>query len=87
MNRAKSKGESVNYTKKHLPVELVYFEEFLTVEAAYEREKQIQKWTRKKKEVLIRGDFSTLHKLAVGGSTTLTKRSCRGLSPDCRGER
>lgn len=59
-------GEGANYTKKHLPVELVYSEEFSTVEAAYEREKQIQKWTRKKKEALIRGDFNTLHKLAVG---------------------
>lgn len=42
-------GEGANYTKKHLPVELVYLEEFSTIETAYEREKQIQKWTRKKK--------------------------------------
>ncbi len=52
--------------KKHLPVELVYLEEFSTVETAYKREKQIQKWTRKKKEALIKGDFNTLHKLALG---------------------
>ena len=46
-------GEGANYTKKHLPVELVYFEEFQHVAEAFKREKQIQGWSRRKKEVLI----------------------------------
>ncbi len=57
-------GEGANHTKKYLPVELVYFEEFQRIDEAYYREKQIQKWTRKKKEALINSEFDLLHELA-----------------------
>lgn len=57
-------GEGANYTKKHLPVELVYYEEYDRVDQAFYREKQIQKWSRKKKKALIDGDFSNLPALA-----------------------
>ncbi len=50
--------------KKHLPVELVYAEEFARIEEAFYREKQIQGWSRKKKEALIAGNFNKLHELA-----------------------
>lgn len=46
-------GEGSNYTKKHLPVTLVYYEEFQRIDEAFYREKQIQGWSRKKKEALI----------------------------------
>ena len=46
-------GEGANHTKKYGPVELVYFEEYDTIETAFYREKQVQGWTRKKKEALI----------------------------------
>lgn len=46
-------GEGSNHTKKRLPVKLVYYEEFQKIEDAFYREKQIQGWTRKKKEALI----------------------------------
>ncbi len=46
-------GEGANHTKKHLPVKLVYFEEFQSIAEAFYREKQIQGWSRKKKEALI----------------------------------
>ena len=45
-------GEGANFTKKHLPVALVYYEEFDRIDEAFFREKQIQGWTRKKKEAL-----------------------------------
>ena len=48
-------GFGANFTRKHLPVKLVYFEEFKFVEEAFEREKQVQGWSRKKKEALIYG--------------------------------
>ncbi len=41
-------GEGANFTKKRLPVELVYFEEFQRIDEAFYREKQIQGWSRKK---------------------------------------
>jgi len=57
-------GEGANYTKKHLPVELVYYEEYDRIEDAFYREKQIQGWTRKKKEALIKGNYNELKTLA-----------------------
>ena len=57
-------GNGANHTKKRLPVILVYFEEFVRVEEAFHREKQIQGWGRKKKEALIKNMPEELHRLA-----------------------
>jgi putative endonuclease len=46
-------GEGANHTKKRLPVRLLYFEEFQRIDQAFYREKQVQGWSRKKKEALI----------------------------------
>ncbi len=59
-----SNGEGANHTKKRLPVELIYFEEFERIDLAFYREKQIQGWSRKKKEALITKNYDELHKLA-----------------------
>lgn len=53
-------GEGANHTRKHLPVELVYFEYFDRIDIAFKREKQVQGWSRKKKEVLIERGFGRL---------------------------
>jgi len=58
-------GEGANHTKKYLPVTLVYYEEYQRVEDAFYREKQIQGWSRKKKEALINGDHNLLPELAI----------------------
>lgn len=58
-------GEGANYTKRHLPVELAYFEEFQRIDEAFYREKQVQGWSRKKKEALIEGTVEKLHDLAA----------------------
>ena len=47
-------GEGANHTKKRLPVKLVYYEEFPRIDLAFYREKQVQGWTRKKKQALIK---------------------------------
>jgi putative endonuclease len=47
-------GLGANYTKKRLPVQLVYYEEFSRIDEAFYREKQVQGWSRKKKEALIK---------------------------------
>jgi len=57
-------GQGANFTKKHLPVELVYFETFTRIDWAFYREKQIQGWSHKKKEALINGDFEKLKELS-----------------------
>jgi putative endonuclease len=53
-----------NFTKKYLPIKLVYVEEYERIDDAFNREKQIQGWTKKKKEALINGNFKDLPKLA-----------------------
>ncbi len=58
-------GEGSNHTKKHLPVRLVYYEEFQRIDEAFYREKQIQGWSRKKKEALINSEQNLLPKLAM----------------------
>ena len=57
-------GEGANYTAKRLPVKLVYYEVYDRIDYAFNREKQIQKWTRKKKEALINGEEEFLPELA-----------------------
>ena len=57
-------GEGSKYTSRRLTVELFYFEEFSRIEDAFYREKQVQGWTRKKKEALIEGRFDELPGLA-----------------------
>ena len=57
-------GEGANHTRKHLPVRLLYFEEYARIDEAFYREKQVQGWSRKKKEALIKGMPSELHHLA-----------------------
>lgn len=63
-------GEGSNHTRKNLPVVLVYYEEFQKIEDAFYREKQIQGWSRKKKEALIENrseDLPLLSKNNQGG--------------------
>lgn len=57
-------GEGANYTKKHLAVELIYYEKFDRIDWAFQREKQVQKWSRKKKIALMNGRLDLLHPLA-----------------------
>ena len=57
-------GEGANHTKKRLPVKLVYFEEYQRIDETFYREKQVQGWSRKKKEALIEGMPERLHELA-----------------------
>jgi len=54
-----------NYTKKRLPVKLIYYEEYSRIDEAFYREKQVQGWSRKKKEALIDGKPEILPILAL----------------------
>ncbi|MCH6233661.1 GIY-YIG nuclease family protein [Cognataquiflexum rubidum] len=57
-------GQGSNFTKKNLPVRLVYVEEFDRIDLAFNREKQIQKWSHDKKEAFINGDIKRLKLLS-----------------------
>lgn len=54
-------GENENsYTFKRRPLQLVYYSEFSDVNTAIAKEKQIKKWSRKKKEALIKENYERL---------------------------
>jgi putative endonuclease len=57
-------GKACNYTMDRLPVELIYLEVYDQIDEAFFREKQIQKWSRAKKEALIHGKIEKLKQLA-----------------------
>lgn len=57
-------GFGANYTKKRLPVKLIYFEEFQFIHEAFYREKQIQNWSHSKKEALVKGEKEKLIELS-----------------------
>ena len=70
-------GEGAIYTKKHLPVKLVYFEKFDRIDHAFNREKQIQRWSHKKKKALIEGNINELKKLAECKNETVSRLRSR----------
>ena len=52
------------YTRKRRPVKLVFAEEFQTREEALARERQLQGWSRAKKEALISGNWERVRLLS-----------------------
>lgn len=62
--REHNEGIGARYTAARLPVEMVFAIEFPDVAQAYAAEKQVQNWSRAKREALIRGDFDALPALA-----------------------
>jgi tRNA/rRNA methyltransferase len=56
-------GSASAYTATRCPVEMVYAEEYATESAAIKREKQLKRWSRRKKEALIGGDLSLLKRM------------------------
>ena len=59
-----SSGRGANYTKKRLPVSLVYLESHRRIDFAFDREKQIQKWSHSKKQALIESSGNRLIELS-----------------------
>ena len=56
-------GFASQHTSVRLPVKLVYTEEFPSEKSAIERENQIKRWSRMKKQALITGDLDLLRQL------------------------
>jgi len=57
-------GHGSTYTSRRIPVTLVFAQEYERVDEAYAREKQIQGWSRRKREALIAGEFNELPRLS-----------------------
>ncbi|GAC60697.1 hypothetical protein GSI01S_11_00380 [Gordonia sihwensis NBRC 108236] len=60
-------GRGSAYTRNRCPVELVFCEEFDSIEDAYAMERRVSKWSRAKREALIAGDFDALRRAAKKG--------------------
>ena len=78
------KGEGAHYTKKRLPVKLLFYEEYARIDQAFMREKQIQGWSRKKKEALMSDNILDLHLLAVCNNSTHYSSVSPNIEPSVR---
>jgi predicted GIY-YIG superfamily endonuclease len=67
-----SSGELGGYTSTRLPIKLVFSEQFPTREKALASEQRIKGWSRKKKEAMMRGDWSEVSRLARRGHPSRT---------------
>ena len=57
-------GEGAEYTRRRLPVELVFVQPCESIVQAYWFEKKVQNWSRAKREALINGELHLLPGLA-----------------------
>ena len=57
-------GELPGYTQNRRPVQVVFSDEFSSMDDAINRERQIKGWSRSKKEALIAGDWARLSELS-----------------------
>jgi predicted GIY-YIG superfamily endonuclease len=57
-------GSIAGYTSKRRPVQLMHTQDFPTREEALAAERQIKGWSRKKKEAMMRGDWTAVSSLA-----------------------
>jgi len=57
-------GEVPCYTKQRLPIKVVHVKDFVTRYEVLVAEQKIKKWTTKKKEAYIAGDWKMLSELA-----------------------
>jgi putative endonuclease len=72
-------GKGAVYTATRRPVRMVYAEEHDSVERAIAREHQLKRWSREKKEALIRGDRTELDWLSHRSPKALNAFSWRDL--------
>ena len=62
-------GKYDGYTSTRLPVQLKWTLEFDDIRYAFEFERKIKKWSRAKKEALMKSDYGSLHQLARSSET------------------
>jgi putative endonuclease len=67
-------GAFEGYTAFRRAVELIFSQWFDHITDAIENERKLKKWSRAKKEALIRGDFASLQQLAKRKSPHPSRR-------------
>ena len=60
-------GDFDGYTASRLPVTMVWSEAFPSLDQAIDWERRLKRWSRKKKEAVIRGEFELLPRLSKKG--------------------
>jgi putative endonuclease len=73
-------GESEGYTLTRLPVALMFSQDFPTRDQALACEIQIKGWSRKKKEAMMREDWSEVSRLAKSPSTGSGRTESSGMT-------
>ena len=58
--RVHNDGKGAAFTARRRPVRIIYAEEYPSVERAMARERQLKRWSREKKEALIRNERSSV---------------------------
>jgi tRNA/rRNA methyltransferase len=53
-------GLVLGYTSRRRPISLAWCETFTTRDEAFDRERQLKGWSRRKKQALIAGDWQTI---------------------------
>jgi len=70
-------GAIPGFTRDHLPVELVWSQEFATRDEAKNAEQRIKGWSRAKKLALIRDDWDAISHLAKSKDRASTSSAMR----------
>jgi putative endonuclease len=73
-------GRGAVYTARRRPVRIVYAEEHTSVGSAVARERQLKRWSQKKKEALIHADHAALTSLGRRRTKSLPEFTWRDLS-------
>ena len=60
-------GTHDGYTAARRPVTMVWSDEFPSLDQAIDWERRLKRWSRKKKEAVIRGEFELLPSLSKKG--------------------
>jgi len=63
-------GSVPGCTSSRRPLELVWCDLFESRQAAFERERQVKGWSRRKNEALVRGDWEAMSRLAHAHGST-----------------
>ena len=72
-------GKGAKYTAARRPVRMVYAEEHSSAGSAIARERQLKRWSHKKKEALIRGDLAALRALGQRSTKSMAATTWRDL--------
>ena len=63
LEHRKNKGNNSTFAGKYYCYHLIYYEEYNLIDRAIEREKELKKWSRTKKEELINSTNPQWHEL------------------------